>query len=117
METSALLGLEADPKGGFSQIQVTTRRVLLADQAIGPKVQGDPSALPTDRPVDHLPAVAALLAQTAMGAAVHSGTVVGLAQGASPVEASPAAIRLAVSLVGAFMEAEASTVVVAAIDK
>ena len=97
METSAPLGLEANPTGGFSQIQVTTRRVLLADQAIGPKVQGDPSALPTDRSVDHLPTVAALLAQTAMGAAVHSSTVVGLAQGASPVEASPAAIPLEAS--------------------
>jgi hypothetical protein len=115
METSALLGLEANPKGGFSQIQVTTRRVLLADQTIRPKVQGDPSALPTDRSVDHLPAVAALLAQTAMGAAVHSGTVVGLAQGASPVEASPAAIRLEVSLVGIPLEVS-PVVAVAVVD-
>ena len=56
-----------------------------------------------------------------MGAAVHSGTVVGLAQGASPVEASLVAIRLEVSLVGipsevSPVEAEAFMVAVAAID-
>ena len=56
-----------------------------------------------------------------MGAAVHSGTVVGVAQGASPVEASLVVIRLEVSLVGiplevSPVEAEAFMVAVAAID-
>ena len=62
--------------------------------------------------MDHLPGEAALLAQTAMGAAVHSGTVVGVAQGASPGEASLVGIPLEVSL----LEAEAFMVAVAAID-
>ena len=94
---------------------------LLTDQTVGPKVPEDPSTLSTDRLVDHLLGEAASLAQTAMGAAVHSGTVVGVAQGASPVEASLVAIRLEVSLVGipsevSPVEAEAFMVAVAVID-
>lgn len=103
---------------------------LVTDQTVGPKVPEDPSTLQTDRLVDHLLVEAALLAQTAMGAAVHSGTVVGVAQRASPVEASLVAIRLEVSLGGipsevspvgiplevSPLEAEAFMVAVAAID-
>jgi hypothetical protein len=71
--------------------------------------------------VDHLPVEAALLAQTATVVAVRSGTVVGVAQGASPVGASLVAIRLEVSLVGIPLEvspvgAVASMVAAAAID-
>jgi hypothetical protein len=61
------------------------------------KVPEEPSAVAVraDHSADHLPEVAAFLAKTAMGAAVHSdAAVVGLARGASPVVVSPVAVRL-----------------------
>ena len=94
---------------------------LLTDQTVGPKVPEDPSTLQTDRLVGRLPVEAASLAQIAMGAAAHSGTVVGVAQGASPGEASLVGIPLEVSPVAiplevSLLEAEAFMVAVAAID-
>ncbi len=76
------------------------------------KAPEDPLVLLTDRPVGRLPEVAAFLAQTVMGAAVHSGAAVGVARGASPVVASLAAIRLEASPGVALAEAEASLVAV-----
>ena len=87
MEPSAHWGLEAKLKEGFLQTRVTIPKASLADQTVGPKVPEGPLALLTNPPVDHLPGVAAFLAQTVMGAAVHSGAVVGVARGASPVAA------------------------------
>jgi hypothetical protein len=87
MEPSAPWGLEANLKEGFLQTRVTMPKTSLANQTVGPKVPEGPLTLLTDRPVGHLPGVAAYRAQTVMGAAVHSGAVVGVAQGASPVAA------------------------------
>jgi len=87
MEPSAHWGLEAKLKEGFLQTRVTMPKASLGDQTVGPKVPEGPLALLTNPPVDHLPGVAAFLAQTVMGAAVHSGAVVGVARGASPVAA------------------------------
>ncbi len=108
METSVHWGLEANLEEGFSQTRVTMSEASLADQTVCPKVPEDPLTLLIDRPVDHLPGVAAFLAQTVMEEAVHSGTVVGVARGASPVAVSRVAIRLEVSRV--------ATVAVAAVD-
>src|SRR5512139_452861 len=68
---------------------------LPTDQTVGPKVPEDLLALLTDRSVGHLPGVAAFLAQTVMGAAILSGTVVEVARGASPV--APMAVGLGAS--------------------
>lgn len=100
METSVHWDLEANLEEGFSQTPVTTPKASLADQTVGPKVPENPSALPADRSVDHLPGVAAFPAQTVMAEAVHSGTVaVEVGREASPVVASLVAIRLEASLV------------------
>lgn len=59
-----------------------------------PKVPEEPSAVRADRSAHHLQGAAASLAQTVMGEAVHSGTVVvEVGREASPVAASLAAIR------------------------
>jgi hypothetical protein len=101
METSVHSDLDANLKEGFSQVRVTMPKASLVDQAVGPKASEDPLALPAGRSVLLLWAVA-LLAQTAMGAAVRSGAA---AEGAA-LEASPAAIRPevfpAVAPLGAF---------------
>jgi hypothetical protein len=82
------------------------------------KLQEEPSAVRADRSVDHLPGVAAFLAQTVTEEAVHSGTVVVVAREASPVAAS-LAVPMVVDLgapteeVAAF---QAVMVAVAAVD-
>jgi hypothetical protein len=88
METSVHSDLDANLKEGFSQVRVTMPKASLVDQAAGPKASEDPLALPAGRSV-HLPGAVALLAQTAMGAAVRSDAA---AEGVA-LEASPAAIR------------------------
>ena len=88
MEPSAPWGLEANLKEGFLQTRVTIPKASLADQTVGPKVPEGPLALLPDRPVDHLPGVAAFLAQTVMGAAVHSGAAVA----ATVLEVFPGAV-------------------------
>jgi hypothetical protein len=101
METSVHSDLDANLKEGFSQVRVTMPKASLVDQAVGPKASEDPLALPAGRSVLLLRAVA-LLAQTAMGAAVRLDAA---AEGAA-LEASPAAIRPevfpAVAPLGAF---------------
>ena len=75
METSVHWDFEANLKGRLSQTRVTIPKASLADQT-------------------------AFLAQTAMGVAVHSEAVVGVARGASPVAASlevPMAVDLGAS--------------------
>jgi hypothetical protein len=88
METSVHSDLDANLKEGFSPVRVTMPKASLVDQAVGPKASEDPLALPAGRSV-HLPGAVALLAQTAMGAAVRLDVA---AEGAA-LEASPAAIR------------------------
>ncbi len=88
-KTSVHSDPDANLKEGFSQVQVTMPKASLVDQAVGPKASEDPLALPAGRSVLLLWAVA-LLAQTAMGAAL---------------DASPAAIRLEVSQVAIPLEA------------
>ena len=85
-------------KAGLSTAQARPVKDLSAHplqvaEALGLlKLQEEPSAVRADPSVDHLPGVAAFLAQTVTEEAVHSGTVVGeVARGASPVVALSAA--------------------------
>ena len=107
METSVHSDLEANLKEGFSQTRVTIPKASLVDQTVGLKVRQDPLALQVGRSV-RLPGAVALLAQTAMGEAVHSDAAeVGVALEVSPVVIPLEALPVAASQVAMVGVAEA----------